>query len=188
MVKFNRLVFCWAIALILALSFVGCFAYLVVTENYEYNSAVRSHMENAYYSADPDTMRSELVLAIEGMRSLGLTDEMYSKWLPWEKVPQNQMAWQYKHMDSILTRVDEFKAWELSQAGSSSSQQMQDVYTQKLDNVRSFILNGGWSDDVAQGAYSVNYYLFPNLLGAFSRIGAALFFILGFVVIMFREL
>ena len=44
---------------------------------------------------------------------------------------------------------------------------MQDVNTQKLDNVRKFIKDEGWSDDIAQGAYLVNFYSWIIYLGYF---------------------
>ena len=139
----------------------------MTTVSFNYNNAVHSHMENAYYSSDPITMKTELNLAVKGMHDLGLNDNMYGVIFPWNKIPNNQMKWQYTHMDSVLTRVDEWQKWELAQS-STGSQQMQDVNTQKLDNVRHFIKDdGGWSDDIATNAYEINYYFFNLILGWF---------------------
>lgn len=138
----------------------GIFAaiYPMSAEGFKYNTEVHSHMENAYYAADPDTMLEELVAAKEGMKNVGLTDDMYNALFPWDKTPDRSMKWQYKHIDSIIIRINEFKQWESSQSlTSGSSQQMKDVYTEKLDNVRSFIQEGGWSDDIAAGAYRLNF-------------------------------
>jgi hypothetical protein len=129
----------------------------ITTVDYQFNDAVHSHVENAYYSSDPETMRSELSFAVEGMHKLGLEDSMYNAVFPWNRIPSNKMEWQYKHMASIFTRIDEWEKWESAQ-NATGSQQMQDVNTQKLDNVRNFILKDGWSDDVASGAYTVNFY------------------------------
>jgi hypothetical protein len=148
------------VVLIGCIFLLGTLAYEGVVVNYEYNSAVHSHMENAYYSSDPVTMKTELQLAVQGMRDLGLNEKMYGVWMPWNKVPSAQMKWQYTHMDSVLTRVDEWQKWELSQ-NNTGSQQMQDVNTQKLNNVRFFIKDdGGWSDDIASAAYVINYYFY----------------------------
>jgi hypothetical protein len=152
------------LAVIFTILCAGCFLGAwwtdMTTVSYNYRNAVHSHMENAYYSSDPTTMKTELYLAIQGMHDLNLNDNMYGVWLPWNKVPNNQMKWQYTHMNSVLTRVDEWQKWEISQS-NTGSQQMQDVNTQKLDNVRHFIKDdGGWSDDIAEGAYTINYYFY----------------------------
>jgi hypothetical protein len=127
-----------------------------ITLGYQYNNAVHSHIENAYNSADPVTMRTEIQAAEQGMKDLGLTPDMYDGVFSWEHTSDRQMKWQYAHIDSIYTRLDEFQAWEKTQGGSSS-QQMQDVYTQKLNNVRGFLKdNGGWTDWIAEGTFMVH--------------------------------
>lgn len=125
--------------------------------DYQFRLHVRSHFENAYYAADPETMKSEIILAKDGMGELGLGPELNGGFWAWEKTPDNSMAWQYKHIDSVLIRIEEFVNWSNSQNGTGS-QQMQDVYTSKLNNVRHFIKDdGGWSDDVAKNSYYTNY-------------------------------
>ena len=165
----------WVAALVMvAILLTGAFCFVVnwTQRDYEFKQSVRSHMENAYYSADPNTMEVELVAAKDGMRSLGLEEYMYSEWLPWEKTPDKRMDWQYRHMDSVLVRVEEFRRWESTQTTIESSQQFQDVYTQKLDNVRHFIKDdGGWSDDVAEGAFALNNYFFTTVMPIFLLIG-----------------
>ncbi len=149
----RRLIVAGVCLLIIAgASLAGACIALTVGPAYDFNNAVHAHMENAYWAADPETMRSELLLAQDGMRGLGLTDAMYSKFWPWEKTPDNQMKWQYDHTGSVIIRCDEFIDWIAAQNGSQS-QQLQDVYGQKLDNIRAFLYDGGWSDDIAKDAY-----------------------------------
>jgi len=159
-------------SLILGLGIYGYSA--LVTVGFQYQAAVHSHMQNAYYSADPDTMLVEINAAKDGMKSLGLSTDMYGAWLPWRKTPDNRMDWQYTHLASVVTRIGEFKAWENSQT-NVGSQQMQDVYTAKLNNVRDFIAkDGGWSDDIAEQAFFVNYHFFEmviSFIGAFIGLG-----------------
>jgi hypothetical protein len=93
------------------------------------------------------------------------------------------MDWQYKHMQSIQNRINEWQEWEESQT-NSGSQQMQDVNTQKLDNVRTFIKSVGWSDDVAQGAYVVNMH-FSLLLAFWGSLGSGVVAILAIGGIIF---
>ena len=126
-----------------------------ITLGYQYNNEVHSHMENAFNAADPVTMRAEIISAEEGMRNLGLKPEMYDGLFPWEHTSDRQMKWQYTHLDSILTRLDEFQRWEDSQGTTTSSQQMQDVYTSKLNNIRNFITQDGGSDWIAEGTFLV---------------------------------
>ena len=65
---------------------------------------------------------------------------------------------------------------------------MQDVYAQKLDNVRSFILNDGWSDDIAERAYAYNFYFLSTVLVGFAFWGGFIFLILGAFAFMMRDL
>lgn len=165
------------IFLILAIA-LGVYAliYPFSAEGFKYNSEVHAHMENAYYAADPNTMLSEITLARDGMDKVGLKEDMYNGIFPWDKRPDRSMKWQYKHIDSIVTRINEFKTWEKSQIGDGTTQQMKDVYTEKLDNVRNFIKDDGWSDDVAEATYKSNIaasYMFAGWL-------AGLLAVLGF--------
>jgi hypothetical protein len=176
--KIRHPVFVIFIVLGMILLVIASFCMIVnlTSRDYIYRTEVGSHIENAYYSADPNTMRTELMDAKQGMQNLGLTDNMYGAWLPWDLTPDRQMKWQYKHIDSILTRIDEFESWEASQktitgGQLSSSQQMQDVYTQKLDNVRKFIKDDDWSDWIAHDAFAYNKYFFTSVVGVFFLIG-----------------
>jgi hypothetical protein len=141
----------------------GTLAFRVTGPDYTYNAAVHSHFENAYYSADPETMKTEILKAKEGMKELGLDPQMNSKFWSWEKTYDYSMDWQYRHIDSIIIRINEFIAWANAQ-NNTGSQQMGDVYTQKLNNVREFVKNdGGWSDDIAYSAFYVYNHVFVQV-------------------------
>lgn len=174
------------IFLILAIALgVYAFIYPYSAEGFKYNSEVHAHMENAYYAADPDTILSEITLARDGMDKVGLKEDMYNGIFPWDKRPDRSMKWQYKHIDSIIIRLNEFKVWESAQIGDGTTQQMKDVYTEKLDNVRNFIKDDGWSDDVAEAAYKSNIaasYMFAGWLATlFAILGICILETVGFV-------
>jgi hypothetical protein len=146
---------------------------------YEYKTQVHSHMENAYWSADPYTMRNETQLAVAGMHALKLEPDMYGVFFSWDKTPDRQMAWQYKHMASVISRQGEFINW-LEAQNDTTTQQFQDVYTAKLNNVREYIKNdGGWSDDIAQNTYYINYHVW---YGFYSGIVVVLVLLVALVV------
>jgi len=127
---------------------------------YTYQKDVHGYMEQAYYSADPVLMQQNINLAKQGMLDLGLTPDMYGSFWYWEQTPERQMNWEYQHLNSIDVRCTEFIAWIHAQ-NDTGSQQMQDVYSQKLNNIREFVKNdGGWSDDIAQAAYFTNFNVF----------------------------
>jgi hypothetical protein len=151
--------------LVLSLVILGLFSSLmvvgaVVGPGYTYQKNVHAYMEQAYYSADPVLMQDNINKAKQGMENLGLTPQMYSSFWYWEQTPDKQMLWEYQHLNSIDVRCNEFIAWIHAQ-NDTGSQQMQDVYSQKLNNIREFIRDdGGWSDDIAQAAYTTNFQVF----------------------------
>jgi len=176
------LIFAW---IVLFIFFGACFAVNVTSRDYIFRKEVRSHIENAYYSADPSTMRSELIAAKQGMQNLGLTEDLYGAWLPWDRTPDKQMKWQYKHIDSILVRIDEFESWESSQRlNETPSQQMQDVYTQKLDNIRKFIKEDDWSDWIAHDAFAYRDYFLTTVFEGISLISIPLIISLTFIILV----
>lgn len=151
------------IAFFLFLGWGALLIYGAIGPGYIYENTVHSHMENAYYAADPTTMKNELLLAVDGMKTLGLTKDKYGAFLPWNKVPKHSMEWQYKHMDSLIIRCDEFINWERS-LNTTSTAQVKDVYTEKLDNMRRFLQEDGWSDDIAENAFWLNNFLWLVIL------------------------
>jgi hypothetical protein len=119
----------------------------------EFKTEVHSHMVNAYWSQDPDTMARFLTMARNGMHNLSLEDGDYSEYWGWAQTPDNQMAAQYVLMDSAIARCQEWKAWQVNNNGSS---QQSDINTQKLNGLRAFISpadGGTWLDDIAEAAY-----------------------------------
>lgn len=142
----NLMMFFFIVTAILTVASAG---YVSLGPGYVFQNKVHAHIENAYYAADPYTMRNEIQAAIAGMYELGLDEDLYSNYWYWDHTPDKQMKWQYAHLRSTLTRCDEFIAW----AEGNSTQQLNDVYTQKLDAVRGFLKEDGWSDWIANDAY-----------------------------------
>jgi hypothetical protein len=120
---------------------------------YDYNTAVGSHIENAKAAASPELMIEELDLAVEGMRALGLEDEMYSRWYSWKQIPSRQMAYQYALIESIVERCHEVIDWRSIQ--DQASGQVTDVYSQKMSALRDEISG---CDGIALNAFKVNIY------------------------------
>ncbi len=146
-----------AIVSILAM---GAFHYnYVVDVDYPYQVAVESHLWNAYYLPTPEAMKEEIGIAIQGMRDLGLTDDMYSYWFSWEKTPNRQMAFQYARLDEVINRIDAIILWR-DTGLEGNVEQFQDVYQAKIDSVRAMLVQKGYMtvDDIAQSAYLLNYH------------------------------
>lgn len=132
---------------------------------YEFRKNVHGHMENAYYANSPELMMNELDKAVEGMCALNLENDMYGAFWPWEKTPDRRMDYQYKHLDSVYNRIAAVIDWRDKTYGNVSepTEQLGDVYEQKMDNLRGFLKEEGWSDWIAQDAYYVNNYLWIYL-------------------------
>lgn len=122
-----------------------------------FNRAVHGHMVNAYYSNTPETMIANLQKAKDGMVHLGLTPEMYSTNYPWHKTHDNRMDWEYNHLDQIIARAKDVQVWR-DNASHQAGTQANDIYEQKMDNLRAFIKEDGWSDDIAHDAWSANFH------------------------------
>jgi hypothetical protein len=142
--------------------------------NYEFNTEVRwnkevhGHMENAYYASTPELMVKELSLAVKGMHNLGLGNDDYAYMQPWKQTPDHRMDYEYAHMQAIIDRANDVIKWRDSQGDNGSGAQLNDVYGQKVDAVRHFMKDdGGWSDDIAHGAYYVVNYPFLAALSDF---------------------
>lgn len=120
-----------------------------------YNRAAHGHLENAYWSNTPELMIENLEKHKAGLQGLGLTADMYGTLYPWKMTPDNRMDYQYKHIDSIISRAEDVKKWRDGQ--NSQGTQATDVYEQKMDNLREFMQEGGsWSDDIAYDAFEAN--------------------------------
>lgn len=144
------------------------------TASYEFQNKVHSHLENAYFANSPELMKTQLQECEQGMRELKLTSDMYGAFMPWDRVPNKQMAYQYQHIDSIIQRVDYVIEWRDAMYNNTTGiqpEQLGDVYNQKMDNLRSFIKAEGWSDWIAHDAYYTNHYM---LLYIFSQLSVTL--------------
>jgi len=140
--------------------------YDMVGPAYEFRNEVHGHMENAYYADQPELMKQELELAIDGMHGLDLEKDMYGAFWPWEKTPDRKMDYQYKHLSGILERVDAVIVWRDANYGENATggtEALGDVYEAKMDNLREFLQEEGWSDWIAQDTFYVNNHLWIYL-------------------------
>lgn len=137
---------------------MGALAYGAMVPGYEYQTAVHSHMENAYFSNTPELMITELEAAKGGMHSLGLRNGTYGAFWGWEKTPDKKMDFQYAHIDAIIARAHDVATWRDTQSTNAGAVQSTDVYNQKMDNLRNYLKADGWSDDIAKSAFIVQNY------------------------------
>ena len=92
-----------AILSVILLTVMGVY-HLTVVE-YEFRNEVHSHFELAYRATSLDHMLEELELAEQGMRNLGLTEDMYCTLWGFQKTPDNQMSNVYRRMAELQTRI-----------------------------------------------------------------------------------
>ena len=122
--------------------------------NYKYELAVASYIENAYEVNTPDRMVEQVQKAINGMRELGLKEDMHgAMFFP---KPDNSMDWQYDFLNSVVERAKSVQEWRASMEKSGQVETLGDVYEQKMDNLRDFIKEGGRADWIAKNTYLVN--------------------------------
>ncbi len=129
--------------------------------SYEYERDIGSHMDNAKDMNTPSRMVEELDLAKKGMIDAGLKDDDYGAWI--FKKPSNSMKFQYEHLDSIIERAKAVEDWRQKTYGNNSATQTEslgDVYEQKMDNLREFILEEVRSDWIAKDAWMLKYHFF----------------------------
>lgn len=160
----------WALLVVV----VGATIVNSVQAGYEYQRDVHSHIENAYWANTPELMLRELSLVEEGMKAQGLEPDMYGAYFWWNKIPSNRMDYQYAHIDSIQSRVQDVQRWR-SQQASEGSTETTDIYELKMDNLRAFIQEDGWADDIASRTYWVNnhpvlYFWWTYTLGLFALV------------------
>jgi len=164
------------IVAIVATAILGIFIGAVAVGNmvgpsYQFQKAVHSHMVNAYLASTPELMEDQIALAIQGTKDLGLTVDMYGKLMPWQQTPDWRMDYCYLHLQAIIDRCHEVIEWRNHQ--DLSSGQVTDVYNQKMNNLRNFIVEGGYSDYAAKGAFYVNFHSFYYVW--WKAIGAVMF-------------
>ena len=125
-----------------------------------FNREVHSHVENAYYANTPELMVDELELAIAGMHDLGLDEGDFCDMRPWKQVASCNMKWQYEHLESVIRRAEAVARDRDRQERQGTSDQYGDVYEEKMDNLRAFLKEDGWSDDLARNAFYVEHHPF----------------------------
>ena len=161
-----------------------------VVVNFAYEREVGGYVRNAYEVNTPEAMISELTKAVAGMRRLGLTDEMYGAYLPWERTPDVSMAFQYQYIDQLINRTEAVIAWRtLAYSGNTTPETLGDVYEQKMDNLRSFMTEGcsdRWvcTDWIARDVYYV-YQATPYYFGSVFGLGAALAMMMSVVAFVY---
>ena len=154
-------------------------AYGVVVVNFAYEREVGGYIRNAYEVNKPENMISELNKAVAGMRRIGLTDEMYAAYVPWERTPDRSMGFQYEYIAQLINRTESVILWRtLAYNGNSTPETLADVYEQKMDNLRSFMTEGCsdrlvCTDWIARDVYYV-YRATPFYFGWLFGLGAAL--------------
>src|SRR5438093_2023033 len=154
-------------------------AYGVVVVNFAYEREVGGYIRNAYEVNKPENMISELNKAVTGMHRLGLTDEMFAAYVPWERTPDRSMGFQYEYIAQLINRTESVILWRtLAYNGNSTPETLADVYEQKMDNLRSFMTEGCsdrlvCTDWIARDVYYV-YRATPFYFGWLFGFGAAL--------------
>lgn len=154
---------------------------------YEWNYNVHGHMENAYYADEPQLMKSELLLAIQGMEDLGLTRDKYGAFFAWDKTPDKRMSYQYDHLYGIVDRIDSVIIWYEHNYGENASggtEALGDVFEEKMDNLRAFLMEDGWSDWIGCDAFYIEHYLWIHLWWIWVAILNIIIILSGFVAIV----
>lgn len=146
-----------AILAILGLTWIiGAGIYMMVGPGYQFKNEVHGHMENAYVSNTPTEFIAELREAKQGMIDIGLKPEMYGAVLPWHKTADMRMDYWYRHIDGVIERAQSARVD--CDPNRQSRDTLTDICEQKMTNLRTFLKEGGWSDEVPKEAYYANYY------------------------------
>lgn len=135
-----------------------------VGPKYDYKEAVGGHIDNAASSPTPELVKENLILARTGMEDLGLTPDMYGRFMPWKQTPEWRMDYQYARLDAIIERCDEVIAWRDNQ--DLTSGQMADVYKEKMDAIKDLVeADDHWygMDYIAYRAYMIENHQFLYL-------------------------
>lgn len=125
--------------------------------NYQYETKIGGYVNNAVDMNVPEKMLEQLNMAKQGMTNEGLTPELYGAMF--FKKPDNSMEFQYKHIDSIIERVQAVMEWrEKTYANGTQIESLGDVYEQKMTNLRNFIKEDVRSDWIAHKAWVIKNY------------------------------
>ena len=131
----------------------------------EYAEAVGGHIENAKISTTPDLMKQELETAINGTSELGLEDNDHGACLKWYKTPEVSVKYHRERFVNITIRLDEIIEWR---EDDNYTQEMQDVYNKKFENVRELLNDDNdWEsvDGVIKDAWYVKEHFFLYISG-----------------------
>jgi hypothetical protein len=168
--------------LILSGLFIFGYDYLL---NYQYEKVIGSYMDNAKDMNTPDKMLEQLNLAKEGMINEGLKPTDYGAYF--FKKPDNSMEFQYKHLDSIIERVNAVQEWKTRTYSNESTQteSLGDVYETKMTNLRNFIMEDTRSDWIAKDTWFIKnhliWYLSRGILFLFDVLGIFILLIIMFL-------
>jgi hypothetical protein len=170
--------FCGTICLfaIIGLSIGGVYV------NYQYENKIGAYFDNALDCITPDCILIQLDDGYNAIKDSGLTKDDYGAWI--FKKPSNKMEFQFQHLDAVIERAKSVQDWkEKVYANGTQAETMQDVYTQKMDNLRKYITGeGSRSDWIAKDAWYLKYHFFWAICAI------PLGFLLGLLVLIFYAL
>lgn len=128
--------------------------------DYQYESQIGAYFDNAVDCITPDCILTQLNLGYQAINNSGLTENDYGALI--FKKPNNKMTFQYQHLDAIIERANAVQDWKNKiYANGTQAETMQDVYTQKMDNLRKYITGEGYrSDWIANDAWYLKYHFF----------------------------
>lgn len=135
---------------------IGAYALAInITErDKEFNTDIHSHIVNARYSQDPVVIKSELILAKQGMLDAGLTNDTSGRFWSWEQTPDNSMRQQYLQLDQAIGMCDMLLSMDKDTAS----------YGAALTNLQNYIYDdNGWADEVAKSAFNLSVYSFTTI-------------------------
>jgi len=124
----------------------------------EYESKIGGYIENAYEVNTPDKFVSNLKSAKQGMINEGLNESDYGDLI--FKRPDNSMKFQYEFLDSMVKRGESVEQWyNLTYSNkTTTTEQLGDVYEQKMYNLREFLIENGRADWIAEQTWLIKHY------------------------------
>lgn len=155
----------YPILTVICLIFLIIYSFSLYLVSFQYERLIGSHIENAFEVNTPTRMIEEIKLAKQGIIEADLKETDYGAWI--FKKPDNSMKFQYEFLDSIIERAEAVEIWyQTTYSGNATAtEQLGDVYEQKMDNLREFLHEGGRADWIAQDAWYVKNHLLIYLFG-----------------------
>lgn len=149
--------FAGTICLILLISFFSYSIYI----NYQYERSIGAYFDNAEDCITPECILIQLNSGYEAIKKSGLTEDDYGVLI--FKKPSNKMEFQFQHLDAIIERAKSVQEWKNKiYSNNTQGETMKDVYTEKMDNLRSYVtgisltqssINYGRSDWIAEDSW-----------------------------------